>query len=201
MGDRREPDARTIATGLRIARARKTAGLRQDDLATATGLSRSSIANIESGRQELSLTNLRAIADALGTTIEALGTASDTAPDPGLTARPEPRPKGLHIRQQAWDTVHAYLRKNPPQPSDPYTEACENARVWRAVQYALDAVEHDLVAVAQLRAAHIPVPNTDDTGVDRRCSLCVAGYDPKTNDLVFCAWPCPTVAIIDGEAT
>jgi len=62
-------DARLAKVGHRIAELRKEKGWRQHDLAEAVGLTRSSIANIEVGRQELSLTNLWAIVDALGSTV------------------------------------------------------------------------------------------------------------------------------------
>jgi transcriptional regulator with XRE-family HTH domain len=52
--------------GFRINRLRKARGLRQDDLAAAVGMTRSSIANTESGRQRLPLHTLLAVAQALG---------------------------------------------------------------------------------------------------------------------------------------
>jgi len=52
--------------GWRITRLRRARGLRQDDLATAVGLTRSSIANTETGRQRLPLHALLAVAQALG---------------------------------------------------------------------------------------------------------------------------------------
>lgn len=62
-------DARLAKVGNRIAQLRKEKGWRQQDLAEAVGLTRSSIANIEVGRQELGLTHLWAIVDALGSSV------------------------------------------------------------------------------------------------------------------------------------
>lgn len=54
------------SVGFRITRLRRNRGLRQQDLATAVRLTRSSIANAESGRQRLPLHVYFAIAEALG---------------------------------------------------------------------------------------------------------------------------------------
>lgn len=55
-----------------IQRLRKAQGMRQQDLAAATGLTRSSIANIEAGRQDLTVPSLIATAKALGVTLDML---------------------------------------------------------------------------------------------------------------------------------
>lgn len=52
--------------GKSIRAIRKMAGLTQDDLAQRIGLSRTSITNIELGRQAISETTINAIAQALG---------------------------------------------------------------------------------------------------------------------------------------
>jgi transcriptional regulator with XRE-family HTH domain len=54
------------AVGFRITRIRRSRGLRQDDLARAVGLGRTSIVNAETGRQRLPLDKLLAVAQALG---------------------------------------------------------------------------------------------------------------------------------------
>jgi len=58
--------------GWRITRLRKTRGIRQQTLADAIGVTHSSIANAEVGRQRLPLDKLLAIAQSLGTTLPEL---------------------------------------------------------------------------------------------------------------------------------
>lgn len=62
-------NVRLVKIGHRIAELRHAAGIRQEDLAEKIGLSRSSVANIEIGRQELSITHLQNIADVLGSSV------------------------------------------------------------------------------------------------------------------------------------
>jgi transcriptional regulator with XRE-family HTH domain len=64
--------AESALIGLRIAKLRKEAGLRQEDIATVLGLSRSSVANIETGRQELSASNLLIVAKLLGSAVSEI---------------------------------------------------------------------------------------------------------------------------------
>ena len=59
-----EPLYREI--GLRIAHARGRAGTTQQHLANAVGLTRTSVANIEAGRQRVMVHQLVAMASALG---------------------------------------------------------------------------------------------------------------------------------------
>lgn len=58
--------------GLKIRMLRKAAGLSQHAMAAKTELNRSSIANIETGRQSIGLDKLAVLAHALGTTVAAL---------------------------------------------------------------------------------------------------------------------------------
>ncbi|MEH0631744.1 helix-turn-helix transcriptional regulator [Streptomyces stelliscabiei] len=53
------------AIGAGVAEARKQRGIRQADLATAVGLTRASVANIESGAQRIQVHTLIATAQAL----------------------------------------------------------------------------------------------------------------------------------------
>jgi transcriptional regulator with XRE-family HTH domain len=78
--------------GSLIQRLRKARGMRQQDLAAASGLTRSSVANIESGRQDLTVASLIAFAKALGVTLDVLtGLASppEIYVPPGVTIRRE----------------------------------------------------------------------------------------------------------------
>lgn len=76
--------------GARIRAARELSEMSQKDLAALTGLTRTSIANAEAGRQEVPLTKLLKFADALSLTLAAL--ISD---DP-LPERPAVRVTELH---------------------------------------------------------------------------------------------------------
>ena len=58
--------------GHRVARARKKANLSQQDLATRIGLKRTSVTNIETGRQKVMVHTLLELAEHLGVTIEEL---------------------------------------------------------------------------------------------------------------------------------
>ena len=59
-----EPEYRLF--GARVVEARGRKGIRQQELADLTGMSRGSIANIEIGRQRFMLHNIRTFAKALG---------------------------------------------------------------------------------------------------------------------------------------
>jgi transcriptional regulator with XRE-family HTH domain len=59
-------------TGAAISAARRATGLSQRELADAAEMTRSSIANIEAGRQRIPWTRLVTIADTLGTTTSQL---------------------------------------------------------------------------------------------------------------------------------
>lgn len=82
-----QADELYAAVGFRITRVRKARGLRQDDLAQAVGLTRSSIANTETGRQRVPLHTLLAIAQALG--VELVDLLAVDRPMP-LLAQPLP---------------------------------------------------------------------------------------------------------------
>jgi transcriptional regulator with XRE-family HTH domain len=67
--------------GRRVRLARERAGLTQDVLAGRVALSRTSVTNIEKGRQKVLLHTLCNLADALGVTPEVL------MPEPGSEVR------------------------------------------------------------------------------------------------------------------
>lgn len=60
------------AVGIRIRLMRETLDLKQEELAKRVGISRGSLANIETGRQRLLLDNVEDLAKGLGTTPRAL---------------------------------------------------------------------------------------------------------------------------------
>lgn len=60
-----DPDKILRLIGERVRSFRTAAGMTQDDLADMIGYTRSSIANVEAGRQDLTATRIHAIAEAL----------------------------------------------------------------------------------------------------------------------------------------
>lgn len=60
------------AVGLRVRHMRELLDLSQEELAKRAGISRGSLANIETGRQRLLLDNVEDLAKAIGTTPKAL---------------------------------------------------------------------------------------------------------------------------------
>ncbi len=60
-----EIDARTASFGATVAAKRKEMHLTQDELSRRCGLSRTTIANIEMGRQSVKLSHVRPLATAL----------------------------------------------------------------------------------------------------------------------------------------
>jgi transcriptional regulator with XRE-family HTH domain len=57
-----------VAVGARVRMIRETLGLSQDDLAKRVGMERTSVTNVEIGRQRLLLQTVERFARALGTT-------------------------------------------------------------------------------------------------------------------------------------
>ena len=53
-------------------------------------------------------------------------------------------------RQPAYDAVFAFLKINRARTDDGYEAACQNARVWRAVEVALDAMNVPKVSPSDL---------------------------------------------------
>jgi DNA-binding XRE family transcriptional regulator len=73
QGPRNEPGGALYwEVGVAVRKARVGKGLNQEELAKLVGLTRTSIVNIEGGRQRLPLTTLYDIADALGVQAIAL---------------------------------------------------------------------------------------------------------------------------------
>jgi transcriptional regulator with XRE-family HTH domain len=80
-----EADELYAAVGFRVTRIRKARGVRQEGLAKAIGITRSSIANLETGRQRMPLHLLLAIAQALG--VELADVIDTGRPMPQLAER------------------------------------------------------------------------------------------------------------------
>jgi transcriptional regulator with XRE-family HTH domain len=99
--------------GRRLRRVRTEAGLTQQDLADAVGLSRASIANMEAGRQPFPAHMLFALARALDVTVENL--LPDTSVLDDSDAVPEDAIEGLDEPEKNW--VRKVL--TPREPSLP----------------------------------------------------------------------------------
>lgn len=68
----------TVEVGKRIKALRKSRSLKQDDLSEVLGgLSRPQISNIETGRRNINLHQVKALADFFGVSIETLGLKTD----------------------------------------------------------------------------------------------------------------------------
>jgi transcriptional regulator with XRE-family HTH domain len=81
--------------GVRLRVARIDAGLTQNHVAQATGLTRASVANMESGRQKILVHHLVTLAAALDTEISSL--LPDSAPVP-LRVDKLPEDQGVFLR-------------------------------------------------------------------------------------------------------
>ena len=77
----------TVEVGKRIKQLRKARSLKQDDLMQVLNLSRPAISNIETGRRNLNLHQIKALADFFGVSIEALGLKTDEVEVNDLLAR------------------------------------------------------------------------------------------------------------------
>lgn len=77
----------TIEVGKRIKQLRKARSLKQDDLMEVLNLSRPAISNIETGRRNINLHQIKALADYFGVSIETLGIKTDEVEVNDLLAR------------------------------------------------------------------------------------------------------------------
>jgi transcriptional regulator with XRE-family HTH domain len=72
LGKHEDVDRFYLEFGQRLRAARARAGLSQEVLGVQVGLNRTSISNIEKGRQRILLHHLPLLADHLGTTVDEL---------------------------------------------------------------------------------------------------------------------------------
>lgn len=95
--------------GRRIRDARDRSGMTQEALSSMVGLSRTSVTNIERGRQKLLLHTLRDIAAALGVAVaQLLPDQSSAGPQPEL----EELLKGRPVSERMW--IESALRSQSP---------------------------------------------------------------------------------------
>ncbi len=78
----------TKEVGMKIKQLRKARSLKQDDLSEVLGgLSRPQISNIETGRRNINLHQIKALADFFGVSIETLGLKTDEVETTDLLER------------------------------------------------------------------------------------------------------------------
>ena len=77
----------TVEVGKRIRQLRKSRSLKQDDLMEVLKLSRPAISNIETGRRNINLHQIKALADFFGVSIEVLGIQSEEVETKDLLER------------------------------------------------------------------------------------------------------------------
>jgi transcriptional regulator with XRE-family HTH domain len=88
-----------VALGRLMRTRRESAGMTQGELARLVGMTRTSISNIESGRQKLQIHTLYDVARALEVPPEAL---LPTRVDPGPKAVEDRLPPGLTPEEREW---------------------------------------------------------------------------------------------------
>ena len=77
----------TVEVGKRIKQLRKARSLKQDDLMEVLSLSRPAISNIETGRRNINLHQIKALADYFGVSIEVLGIQTEEVETTDLLER------------------------------------------------------------------------------------------------------------------
>ncbi len=77
----------TVEVGKRIRQLRKARSLKQDDLMEVLKLSRPAISNIETGRRNINLHQIKALADFFGVSIDVLGIQSEEVETKDLLER------------------------------------------------------------------------------------------------------------------
>lgn len=77
----------TVEVGKRIRQLRKARSLKQDELMDVLQLSRSAISNIETGRRNINLHQIKALADYFGVSIEVLGVDAEIVETKDLLER------------------------------------------------------------------------------------------------------------------
>lgn len=125
-----EPGPETVLSGPQIRRARKVAGLTQQQLASRAHLSQSLVKKIEVGDRHVTTDAARAIAQALGTTVAEMASGH-------ATFAADPRQDSLHESVRELERVLLSYELPPAPHVDPPRQ--------------LDVVEQDVLATANLR--------------------------------------------------
>lgn len=77
----------TVEVGKRIRQLRRARSLKQDDLMEVLNLSRPAISNIETGRRNINLHQIKALADFFNVSIETLGIETEEVETTDLLER------------------------------------------------------------------------------------------------------------------
>ncbi len=94
-----DPDRLYAEFGKLVRRHRQRLGLTQDQLAERVALARTSITNIEQGRQKVLLHQLFQFAESMGVSPEAILPSSHSEPSPRVD---EKLPDSLSAREREW---------------------------------------------------------------------------------------------------
>jgi transcriptional regulator with XRE-family HTH domain len=94
-----DPDRLYAEFGQLVRRHRQRLGLTQDQLAERIALARTSITNIERGRQKILLHQLFQLAESMGVSPEAILPTSQPEPSPHVD---EKLPRSLNAREREW---------------------------------------------------------------------------------------------------
>lgn len=84
----------------------------------------------------------------------------------------------------------------PADAIDALAEAAGWASRWSFEHRRADDLNEQL---GWVESVHYPYETPDDPHVKRRCRGCIAGYDPRTGQLLNAAWPCATERAKNGE--
>jgi hypothetical protein len=100
-----------------------------------------------------------------------------TAPEPVIVPVPVPGPY-------------------PADVIDALTETAGWASRWAFEHRRAEDLNEQL---GWVESVHYPYETPGDPHVKRRCRGCIAGYDPRTGQLLNAAWPCATERAKNGE--
>jgi len=84
----------------------------------------------------------------------------------------------------------------PADVIDALTETAGWASRWAFEHRRADDLNEQL---GWVESVHYPYETPGDPHVKRRCRGCIAGYDPRTGQLLNAAWPCATERAKNGE--
>lgn len=160
-------------TGKRIRQARKNAKLTQAQLAEKSGVAAISIHQYESGKRQPRMEQLKAIADALGISVESLITEEKQIA-PGLTRRVVDNPDS--------DVYEYYFDADTPEKLDAILDQLRESGVFQKI--LLDAFQQlntaGQQAVSQFAVRLLQIPEMRESATDMEVSK--DGLDEKKDN-------------------